>query len=155
MILVSLPQKANANLGRRIALLNHNISNTHQSAPKLITYQATCQIDNDNQFDYDQTDMGQLTGTLSQIRYECYKLAQSIHGEDSSAGISNIKLISSAKGLKSAVCHIDDDINFNYDQATPGRLYGTTIDEITSECQKTAYLPYKEYATSGLKEIRL
>jgi hypothetical protein len=53
-----------------------------------------------------------------------------------------------------AICHIDDDLEFQYDQVIAGTLRAETIPELLRDCELLAKTSYKQNATYGIKDLR-
>jgi hypothetical protein len=60
----------------------------------------------------------------------------------------------SNKVLK-AVCHIDDDVEFDFNQKVVGTIYASTIEDLEDLCQKKATKAYGSNGSSGLKDVKV
>lgn len=54
----------------------------------------------------------------------------------------------------SAVCHIDNDATFTYDENIVGVFRADSIQEILEDCKSIAKSTYGHWSTSGLKDIQ-
>lgn len=53
-----------------------------------------------------------------------------------------------------AICHIDDDLDFQYDQVVAGTLRGETLSDLLRDCEFLAKTSYKENASYGIKGLK-
>ncbi len=114
-------------------------------------YEAKCHVDDDSHFDFDQAYAGVITGSISQILSECKQRALATYGTFSSSGINQLKLINAPHSLMIAICHIDDDSHFDFDQIIMGKIAGQGTADIKSQCDSIAKSIYGSFSSSGLK----
>lgn len=124
--------------------------------PMGMIYSAKCEVDDDSMFDFGQFSMGRLEGTLSQIQADCDNIARAQYGSMATSGLTDVKFLGDTRGLTSAVCHIDDDSMFDYDQFSQAqaRIYGTSVNEVINECKALAKYTFGSMASSGIKDVR-
>ncbi len=54
-----------------------------------------------------------------------------------------------------ATCHVDDDIDFTYDQSIVGTLRGNDLVQIQAQCLELAHAAYGAKGTAGLKNVQV
>ena len=118
-------------------------------------YAATCHIDDDPNFDFDQNVVGTIRAETIQILVsECAAIAQSTYGSRGSSGIKEIVLNQNAANvIYHATCHVDDDPNFDYDQVIAGQVGGATIETVHADCATLAEMLYGSQGSSGIKDL--
>jgi len=52
-----------------------------------------------------------------------------------------------------AICHVDDDSNFDYGQEVVGKVEGYTLSAVLGECESISNAMYGNYSSFGIKEL--
>lgn len=147
-------QNENRELRDRIFQLERELDDLRNPPAPFAQYQAECHIDDDPGMTFGQFVMGTMNGSLQQIMNDCKSIAVSQYGSNSSQGLQKIKFIGDTFGMTSAECHIDDDPGITYDQFNMGRLYGSNIQEVISNCQELARFTFGSNSSSGIRNVR-
>ena len=119
-------------------------------------FSAVCHLDDDPQFDWDQIVVGKITGnTVENIRNDCAALATSRFGTNGSSGIKDIEYIQADRiqDRFSAVCHLDDDPQFDWDQIVVGKITGHNVDQIADDCKAIADARFGTNGSSNIKDV--
>ncbi|WP_413290818.1 hypothetical protein [Bdellovibrio sp. HCB337] len=117
--------------------------------------QATCDVDDDAQFDYGQRTVGVIAGEdFVSIAHQCREVAKGAH-PNGAGGIKNPVLGNNqGRRITTATCHMDDDLQFDEGQIVFGRIQGRDIVDVAQQCQEIARLAFGQNGSSGLKDVR-
>lgn len=116
--------------------------------------QAECWLDDDSDFDFDQTSGGNLMGrSTAEIRRECSVMAKQRFGANSSSAIRNAKLITGSSGLVQGHCWLDDDPAFDEGQTDGGIVFGWSSLRLREECAWVATQRWGAQGSSFVKDI--
>lgn len=117
--------------------------------------QATCDVDDDAKFNFDQRTVGVIAGEdFVSIAQQCHAVAAATY-PNGTAGIKNPVLgDSQGRHRTTAVCHLDDDLKFNEGQIIFGRIQGRDIVDLAQQCQEIAKMTFGANGSSGLKDVR-
>jgi hypothetical protein len=114
---------------------------------------ATCQIDDDADFTYDQVVVGELAGAnFTEVMRSCKKVAALVYKGRGSAGIKNPQADYNFFQV-TADCHIDDDVDFTEGQIVFGKLGGYNVQDLVRECSELAHEMYGKQGSSGLRNV--
>jgi hypothetical protein len=115
--------------------------------------QATCQIDDDADFTFDQIVVGELAGRdFVDIIAQCKMAATAAYKGNGSAGIKNPKIEVNQFPV-SADCHLDDDADFTENQFVFGKIGARSVSEAVAQCAALAKHIYAGNGSSGLRNI--
>ncbi len=118
-------------------------------------FKATCHVDDDSDFNYNQTVLGDLSGnSLKEVFKKCESLAETIHPKENSAGLKNLEIKAKRSERVKARCYIsehDGSLAFNSDHFT-GEFYGRNLLEVQDRCQDLASLTHGMFSKAGLSD---
>ena len=129
--------------------------NSHPTPRNFV--KAECHIDDDPQLDFNQKIEVLESFSLQQLIADCRELARMSYGQNGSAGIKNVQIMTNYMPpyMQTAICEIDDDPQFDAGQITIGTLAGLSISEIISDCRAIAQMAYRGNGSMGLKQLNV
>ena len=135
---------------------SYGIKNVHVIDVPADFQTAVCHLDDDKSFDYGQVVVGNIAGAdVKELISACVEIATSILGERSSAGLQSLNSKRTAPdGVRTAICHIDDDKRFDPDQMVVGTVWGNATSSLTESCSSIARMVYSDLSSSGLRDIQ-
>ena len=72
-------------------------------------------------------------------------------GQKATSGIKKLELIEAPYKSVLAICHIDDDSFFHFDEIVIGEMAGKSTQAIKAECDSIAKSVFGNSSSSGLK----
>lgn len=113
-----------------------------------VVYRATCEADDDAQFDPGQFNLGNVQGaTVQAMLNDCKSLGRSYV----TWSLSNIQIINQLPGAYQVTCEIDDDLQFDPGQFSMGTLIGYSLSQIAQDCALLAEFRYGGNGSSGIQ----
>jgi len=120
--------------------------------PQRQELQATCHIDDDNDFNFDQSVAGQVRGlTVEQLIADCRALSQAAYGARGTSGIKGLQVLNAPRDAVLAECHIDDDTDFSFDQLIIGQVTGSNFVDTIRQCRTIAASVFGPRGSAGVK----
>ena len=124
--------------------------------PDQMRYEATCHIDDDSDFTYDQYVAGTVRGSnVAELFDECMALGRAMYANRAiSTGIKNLSSTYSSRAYRSAECQIDDDRDFTANQFVIGTVVGESVQDMVNQCQYIAQSTFGSKGSSALRDIQ-
>lgn len=117
-------------------------------------YSAACHVDDDAEFDADQSIIGTLRGSIDTLLADCKFAATARYGANSSSGLINIQIVQPVKSGVTGSCNVDNDVEFDAGQYVLGQLSATSLVEIEKECAKLSKGMFGNNSSSGVVGVK-